>query len=80
VTTVLVASCFVMAGLFLIVASSMHGLAFRRAAGANIAAALCCALGGAVVPLGLPALPVAMLLMATSLGASSLHAARTGRG
>ena len=80
VTALLMASCFVMGVLFVVIASWMQTLGFRRAAAANLAAALCCVLSGAALPLGQPALPSAVLVAATLLGISSMRAVRVGRG
>jgi hypothetical protein len=79
-TALLMASCFLMAVLFLIIASSMIDLAFRRAAVANLAAAACCAVSGLVLPLRETTVPVVVLVAATLLGVSSLRAVRVGRG
>ncbi len=79
-TAVLVVSCMVMAVLFAVIASWMQDQAFRRSARADLAAAACCALAGALVPLVGPTVPAAVLVLAAVLGASSLHVARTGRG
>ena len=79
-TALLMASCFVMAVLFLIIASTMIDLSFRRAAAANLAAAVCCAVSGLILPLREPAVPVLVLVAATLLGVSSLRAVRVGRG
>jgi hypothetical protein len=80
VTAVLVVSCFLMAVLFTVIASWMQDQAFHRAARANLAAAACCALGGALVPFGGQTLPATVLVLAALLGATSFHAARVGRG
>jgi hypothetical protein len=79
-TALLVAGCFVIAVLFLVVASSMQNLAFRRAAAANLAAAVCCAVSGLVLPFDDPVVPIAVLVAASLLGVASLRAARVGRG
>lgn len=79
-TTVLVASCVLMAGLFAVLAAFMHGQAYRRAARADLAAGACCLLGAAVLPSGDRTLPVLTLVLATMLGSASLHAVRVGRG
>ena len=50
------------------------------AARADLAAAACCALGGALVPFGGQTLPATVLVLAALLGATSFHAARVGRG
>ena len=57
-TTVLVASCVLMAGLFAVLAAWMHGQSYRRAARAELAAGACCLLGAAVLPSGQQMLPV----------------------
>jgi lipopolysaccharide export LptBFGC system permease protein LptF len=79
-TALLVTSCFVLGALFLVVASFLHGQQFRRAARANLAAAGCCLVSGLVLPTTQPVVPFAVLVAATLLGASSLRAARLGRG
>jgi hypothetical protein len=79
-TALLVSTCFFMAVLFLVIASRMQDYGFHRAATANRAAAACCAVSGVVLPLGEPALPVAVLVAATLLGVTSMHAVRIGRG
>jgi hypothetical protein len=79
-TTVLVASCVLMAGLFALLAAWMHGQAYRRAARAELAAGACCLLGAAILPSGQQMLPVLTLALATVLGSASLHAVRVGRG
>jgi hypothetical protein len=79
-TALLVTSCFVMGVLFLVVSSFLHGQGFRRAARANLEAALCCLLSGAVLPVTQPGVPFVVLVAATLLGASSLRAVRVGRG
>jgi hypothetical protein len=70
----------VMAVMFAVIASWMRDQSFRRSARAEFAAAACCALAGAMVPFGGQALPATVLVLAALLGASSLRAARTGRG
>ena len=79
-TAVLVVSCFLMAVLFTGIASWMQDQSFHRSARANLAAAACCALGGALVPFGGQTLPATVLVLAALLGATSFHAARVGRG
>ncbi len=79
-TAVLVASCFLMAVMFTVIASWMQDQAFHRSARANLAAAACCALGGALVPFGDQVLAATVLVLATVLGATSLRAAAVGRG
>lgn len=79
-TAVLVTSCFMMAVLFTIIASWMQDQSFRRAARADLAAAACCAFGGALVPFSAQAVPTVALLLAALLGATSFQAARAGRG
>jgi hypothetical protein len=79
-TALLVASCFLMTVLFLVIASWLQNLAFRRAATAHRVAAVCCAVSGLVLPLRETALPVTVLAVASLLGATSLRAARVGRG
>ena len=79
-TTVLVASCVVMAGLFAVLASWMRGQSYRRAARADLAAGVCCLLGAAVLASGDRTLPVLTLALATALGYASLRAVRVGRG
>jgi hypothetical protein len=79
-TALFVASCLVMAVLFLVIATWMQGQTFRRAAAANLAASACCAVSGLVLPLGESAVAVAVLAAATFLGASSRRAVRVGRG
>jgi hypothetical protein len=69
-----------MAVLFTVIASWMEDQSFRRSARANLAAAACCALGGALVPFGGQMLPATVLVLAALLGATSFHAARVGRG
>jgi hypothetical protein len=69
-----------MAVMFTIIASWMQDQGFHRAARANLAAAACCALGGALVPFGDQVLPATVLVLAALLGGTSLHAARVGRG
>jgi hypothetical protein len=58
----------------------MQDQSFHRSARANLAAAACCALGGALVPFGGQTLPATVLVLAALLGATSFHAARVGRG
>jgi hypothetical protein len=79
-TALLVASCFLMAVLFLVIASWLQNLGFRRAAGAHRAAAVCCLASGLVLPLQETAVPAVVLAVATLLGATSLRAVRVGRG
>jgi hypothetical protein len=79
-TALLMASCFVMAVLFLLIAWSLQKLSFRRAAAAHRTAAVCCLVSGIVLPLRETAVPVTVLAVATILGATSLHAVRVGRG
>ncbi len=79
-TAVLVVSCFLMAVLFTVIASWMQDQSFHRSARANLAAAACCAIGGALVPFGGQTLPATVLVLAALLGATSFHAARVGRG
>lgn len=79
-TALLVTSCFVMTVLFLVVAASLQAQGFRRAARANLSASLCCAVSALVMPLGQPLVPFAVLVTATMLGVTSLHAVRVGRG
>jgi hypothetical protein len=79
-TALLVTSCLVMAVLFLVIAAFLQGQGFRRAARANLVAALCCAVSGVVLPMSEPVVPFAVLVTATLLGTSSLHAVRVGRG
>ena len=79
-TAVLVVSCFLMAVLFTVIASWMQDQAFHRSARADLAAAACCAVGGALVPFGGQALPATLLVLAALLGTSSFHAARVGLG
>ena len=69
-----------MAVLFTVIASWMQDQAFHRSARAHLAAAVCCAFGGALVPFGGQALPAIALVLATLLGATSFQAARVGRG
>ncbi len=78
--TLLVLSCFLMAVLFMVIASWMQDQTFRRAARADLAAAACCAIGGLVLALGWQTVPVVVLAAATLLGASSLRLVRLGRG
>jgi hypothetical protein len=49
-TALLVTSCFVMGVLFLVIASFLLDQGFRRAARANLVAALCCVVSGVVLP------------------------------
>jgi len=79
-TSVLVASCVVMAALFGVIATWMQSQGYRRAARANLVAGLCCLLGGVILPSGPQAVPVATLVVASLLGTTSLHAVRMGRG
>jgi len=79
-TALLVTSCLVLGVLFLVIASFLQEQGYRRAAGANLAAALCCVVSGLVLPAGQPAVPFAVLVTATVLGATSMHAVRVGRG
>ena len=79
-TALLVTSCLVMAVLFLVVAASLQAQGFRRASRANLSASLCCLVSAVVLPLGEPIVPFAVLVTATLLGATSLHAVRVGRG
>ena len=79
-TSVLVASCIVLAALFAVMAALMHYQGYQRAARANLVAGLCCLLGALIVPSGSQALPVATLAVASMLGVSSLRAVRAGRG
>ena len=50
-TSLLVTSCFVMAVLFLVVASFLQAQGFRRAGRANLVAAICCVFSGVVLPM-----------------------------
>jgi hypothetical protein len=79
-TALLVTSCFVMAGLFLIVATFLQAQGFRRAGRANLAAAVCCVVSGVILPMTTPVVPFSVLVAATLLGSSSLRAVRIGRG
>ncbi len=79
-TSVLVASCIVLAALFGVIAAFMHDQGYQRAASANFAAGLCCLLGAVLLPSGSQAVPVATLVLASVLGVASLHAVRAGRG
>jgi hypothetical protein len=79
-TALLVAICFFIAVLFVVIASWMQAQSFRRAARANVAAGVCCAVSAIVMPLGPPGVPVAVLVTAALLGATSMHAVRVGRG
>jgi uncharacterized membrane protein YvlD (DUF360 family) len=79
-TALLVTSCLVMGVLFLVVASFMQGQGFRRAARADLAAAVCCLASAIVLPLGEPVVPFAVLVTATLLGTTSMRAVRVGRG
>jgi hypothetical protein len=79
-TAVLVVSCFLMAAMFTAIAAWMQDQAFHRSARANLAAAACCVLGGALVPSGDRVLAATVLVLATVLGASSLRAVQVGRG
>lgn len=80
ITALLMASCFVMAVLFVVIASWMQARGFRRAAAANSAAAVCCAVSGVALPLSQPVLPSLVLVAATLLGVTSMQAVRAGRG
>ena len=79
-TALLVTSCLVIGVLFLVVAAFLQGQGYRRAARANLVAALCCVVSGVVMPLGEPVVPFAVLVTATMLGITSLRAVRVGRG
>jgi hypothetical protein len=79
-TALLVSTCYLMAVLFLVIASWMQNQGFRRAATADRAAAACCAVSGLVLPLGEPAVPVAVLVAASLLGVTSMYTVRVGRG
>jgi hypothetical protein len=79
-TALLVTSCLVMGVLFLVIASFLLDQGFRRAARANLVAALCCVVSGVVLPVSEPVVPFAVLVTATMLGVSSLRAVRVGRG
>ncbi len=79
-TAVLVLSCMAMAVLFTVIASWMRDHALHRSARADLAAAACCAVGGALVPFGGQALPAAVLVAAALFGVAGLQSARTGRG
>lgn len=79
-TALLVSTCLFMAVLFLVIASWMQNQGFRRAATADWAAAACCAVSALVLPLGEPAVPVAVLVAASVLGVSSMYVVRVGRG
>ena len=80
VKMLIIVSCFVMAGSFMVIASWMQDQAFRRAARADLAAAGCCAVGGLVVAMGAQTVPAAVLVAAALLGMSSFGMVRVGLG
>ncbi|HYJ76861.1 MAG TPA: hypothetical protein VEV65_14735 [Kineosporiaceae bacterium] len=79
-TALLVTSCLVMAVLFVVIASFLQGQGFRRAARADLVAALCCVVSAVVLTRGETVVPFAVLVTATLLGTTSLRAVRIGRG
>jgi hypothetical protein len=79
-TGLIIMSCVLMAVLFTVLASWMRDHALHRSARANLLAAVCCGVSAVVVAFGGQALPATILVFAALLGATSLHAARLGRG
>jgi hypothetical protein len=79
-TTFVVASCVLAAALFTVIASWMRDQALHRSARANLGAAGCCLVAAALAPFSPQTLPATVLVCAAVLGATSLRAARAGRG
>lgn len=75
-----VASCVLAAALFTVIASWMRDQSLHRSARANLGAAVCCLVAAVLAPFSAQTVPATVLVCAALLGATSLQAARAGRG
>ncbi len=79
-TMFVVASCVLAAALFTVIASWMRDQTLHRSARATLVAAACCLAAAVLAPFSSQTVPATVLVLAALLGATSLQAARVGRG